>query len=99
MMVEKQRWVLSFDYDERVKSSRRSRAGVKCRCASAGAFFSYGQAIPSPAAKCSAHLKRRNAYLRLRYTAGGDKEGSLWINRKKSGGVVEKYPEISYTKK
>lgn len=39
MMVEKQRWVLSFDYDERVKSSRRSRAGVKCRCASAGAFF------------------------------------------------------------
>ena len=39
MMVEKQRWVLSFDYDERVKSSRRSRSGVKCRCASAGAFF------------------------------------------------------------
>ena len=99
MMVEKQRWVLSFDYDERVKSSRRSRAGVKCRCASAGAFFSYGQAIPSPAAKCSAHLKRGNAYLRVRYTAGGDKEGSLWINRKKSGGVVEKCPEISYTKK
>ena len=82
MMVEKQRWVLSFDYDERVKSSRRSRAGVKCRCASAGAFFSYGQAIPSPAAKCSAHLKRGNAYLRLRYTAGGDKEGSLWITEK-----------------
>ena len=50
MMVEKQRWVLSFNYDERVKSSRRSRAGVKCRCASAGAFFSYGQAIPLPAA-------------------------------------------------
>ena len=47
MMVEKQRWVLSFDYDERVKSSRRSRAGVKCRCASAGAFFSYGQEIPA----------------------------------------------------
>ena len=46
MMVEKQRWVLSFDYDERVKSSRRSRSGVKCRCASAGAFFSYGQEIP-----------------------------------------------------
>ena len=48
MMVEKQRWVLSFDYDERVKSSRRSRAGVKCRCASAGAFFSYGRQSPHP---------------------------------------------------
>ena len=42
---------------------------------------------------------RKDAYLRSRYTAGGDKEGSLWINRKKSGGVVEKCPEISYTKK
>ena len=67
-----------------------------CFC---GSFFQLWQAIPSPAAKCFAHLKRRNAYLRLRYTVGGDKEGSLWINRKKSDGVVEKYPEISYTKK
>lgn len=40
---------------------------------------------------------RKDAYLRSRYTAGGDKAGSLWINRKKSGGVVEKCPEISYT--
>ena len=40
---------------------------------------------------------RKDAYLRSRYTAGGDKEGSLWINRKKSDGVVEKCPEISYT--
>ena len=32
-------------------------------------------------------------------TVGGDKEGGLWINRKKSDGVVEKCPEISYTKK
>lgn len=42
---------------------------------------------------------RKDAYLRSRYTAGGDKEWSLWINRKKSDGVVEKCPEISYTKK
>lgn len=40
---------------------------------------------------------RKDAYLRSRYTVGGDKEGSLWINRKKSDGVVEKCPEISYT--